>query len=83
FRNPRSNEIEIFSRDFKNGGEYTGIGLGLLLIKRILEKYNGEITVKDRVKGDYTKGSKFIILIPEYIGISKEVEDMNIATRNY
>ena len=80
---PDPMKLTIFSRDFKNGGEYTGIGLGLLLIKRILEKYNGEITVKDRVKGDYTKGSKFIILIPEYIGISKEVEDMNIATLNY
>ncbi|HDZ18237.1 hypothetical protein LCGC14_1033800 [marine sediment metagenome] len=77
---PDPMKLTIFSRDFKNGGKYTGIGLGLLLVKRILEKYDGEIIVKDRVKGDYTKGSKFIILIPEFNEISKKVEDMTLPT---
>ncbi|KKK40347.1 hypothetical protein LCGC14_0596110 [marine sediment metagenome] len=73
-------KLTIFSRDFRKSGNYTGIGLGLLLVKRILEKYNGEIIVKDRVKGDYTKGSKFLILIPEFNEISKKVEDMTLPT---
>ena len=41
-------------------------------IKFHLEKYDGEIIVKDRIKGDYTKGSKFLVLIPEHNEISKK-----------
>ena len=80
---PDPMKLSIFSRDINNNGKKTGIGLGFLFVKMILEKYDGEIIVKDRFKGDYSMGSKIIILIPEYIGISKEVEDMNIATLNY
>ncbi len=40
-------------------------GLGLSLIKKVIESYNGKIWVEDRVKGDYSKGSNFILLIPE------------------
>ena len=59
---------EIFLRDtinYKKEKVPSGIGLGLLLIKRILDRYKGEIKVEDRVPGDYSKGCKFIILIPE------------------
>ncbi len=41
-----------------------GMGVGLLLVKKILEMYNGQIFVEDRIKGDYSKGSNFIVLIP-------------------
>ena len=41
------------------------MGVGLSLVKKIIKKYNGKIWVEDKVKGDYTKGSNFIILIPE------------------
>ena len=44
-----------------------GMGLGLLLVKRILSIYNGEIWVEDKVKGDPSQGSNFIILIPEVV----------------
>ncbi len=65
-----SMKAEIFSRKFheyKKDTKPSGIGLGLLLINRILNSYNGEIRVEDRVEGDYSKGSNFIILIPEAI----------------
>jgi PAS domain S-box-containing protein len=42
-----------------------GMGLGLSLVNEILQIFNGKIWVEDKVKGDYTKGSKFIILLPE------------------
>ena len=54
----------IFQRDYKED-QAGGIGLGLLLIKRILESYDGTVKVEDKTTGDYSKGSNFIILIPE------------------
>jgi len=43
-----------------------GMGLGLSLVKKILKVFHGKIWVEDKVKGDYTKGSNFVILIPEF-----------------
>ncbi len=40
-------------------------GLGLSLIKKIIESYKGKIWVEDRIKGDSSKGINFILLIPE------------------
>ena len=40
-------------------------GIGLSLVSRILEIYNGKIWVEDKVKGEYSQGSKFVVLIPE------------------
>jgi len=48
--------------DYKGG---KGMGLGLALVKKIINSYHGEIWVEDKIKGDYTKGSNFIIIIPE------------------
>lgn len=42
-----------------------GMGFGLSLVKKIVESYDGEIWVENRVKGDYSKGAKFIIIIPK------------------
>ena len=41
-----------------------GIGIGLSIVKRIIERYNGEIWVEDKVKGEHTQGSIFIVLLP-------------------
>jgi len=43
------------------------MGLGLSLVKFIIDSYNGDILVKNKVRGNYTKGSNFIIFIPEAI----------------
>jgi len=57
----------IFKGGYKRDKKFRGMGLGLSLVKKILENYNGEIWVEDRVPGDYTKGSNFVILIPETV----------------
>lgn len=60
---------KIFSREFKEEEAPSGIGLGLLLVKRLVERYEGQIKVEDKIKGDHTQGSNFIILIPEVFDI--------------
>jgi signal transduction histidine kinase len=44
-----------------------GIGLGLLLIKRIVESYRGLMKIEDKVPGNRSQGSKFIIYFPEVV----------------
>ena len=41
-----------------------GMGIGLSLVAKLIELYGGNIWVENRFRGDSTKGSNFIILIP-------------------
>ena len=61
--NPRKESV--FQRGYGKNKHAHGMGLGLSLVKKIIENYRGEIRVEDRVNGDYSKGSNFILLIPE------------------
>jgi len=56
---------QIFQRGHKNCKTGKGMGIGLSLVKKVVEQYKGQIWVEDKVKGDYSKGSSFILLIPE------------------
>ena len=62
-----SNQIKnsIFKSIVRKNGKTEGMGLSLLLVKKILDSYNAEIWVEDRIIEDPSKGSNFIILIPE------------------
>ncbi|MFX0072398.1 MAG: sensor histidine kinase, partial [Candidatus Hermodarchaeota archaeon] len=62
---PDFRKESIFMRGIKKAKSISGIGLGLSLVKKILNNYNAEIYVENRVSDDYTKGSNFIILFPE------------------
>lgn len=39
-------------------------GLGMHLIRTLVEDFNGRVWVEDRVPGDYTKGTRFVVMIP-------------------
>jgi signal transduction histidine kinase len=56
----------IFQKGHKDEKLTKGMGFGLTLVIKILESYEGKIWVEDKVMGDHTKGSNFIVLIPEY-----------------
>ncbi len=39
-------------------------GFGLYLVGTLVHNYHGHVCVEDRVSGDYTKGSRFVVLLP-------------------
>ena len=45
------------------GREQLGWGLGLTLVKRIINRYGGKIWITDRVEGDYKQGACFVIIL--------------------
>lgn len=55
---------KIFNREYREVKIVQGMGIGLSLVKQIIKSYKGKISIKDRVEGDYTKGSNFIIILP-------------------
>ncbi|MFX1389594.1 MAG: PAS domain S-box protein [Promethearchaeota archaeon] len=55
----------IFNRAYNQDKSTIGMGLGLSLVRMIIEKLDGFVWVEDRVLDDYEQGSKFIILLPE------------------
>lgn len=55
---------KIFHKWYKEGRIAQGMGLGLSLVKKIIKIYDGKISIKDRVEGDYTQGTNFILLLP-------------------
>ncbi|NVM53230.1 MAG: PAS domain S-box protein [Candidatus Helarchaeota archaeon] len=57
----------IFDRGYREDRNISGRGLGLSLAMKIITSYNGKVWVEDRVPGDHTKGSNFVVLVPEAI----------------
>ncbi len=45
-------------------GSKGGSGIGLTLVKRIVERYDGTVAVEDRIKGHPEEGARFSITIP-------------------
>ncbi len=62
---PDSHKEFIFKKGYKEHKSGKGMGLGLTIVKQIIDSYHGKVWVEDRVKGDFTKGSNFSILIPD------------------
>jgi signal transduction histidine kinase len=62
---PNNTKELIFQKGNKQDKHIRGLGIGLSLVKKILEIYDGKISVENRIKEDYSQGSNFIVEIPE------------------
>ncbi|BAI61619.1 putative histidine kinase [Methanocella paludicola SANAE] len=54
----------IFNRMLRGTTKAKGMGLGLYLVKSLVESYGGRVWVEDRVSGDHTKGARFVVMLP-------------------
>lgn len=63
-----SDEIKekLFARPVRDSTNAAGHGLGLYLVKRLMEDQNGQVWAEDRILGDCSQGVKFVVLIPAY-----------------
>jgi signal transduction histidine kinase len=54
----------VFGRMRRGDTKARGSGLGLYLVKTLVESYGGRVWVEDRVPGDRSKGCRFVVLLP-------------------
>ncbi len=59
-------KTELFKR--LSAGSARTKGLGLYLVYMLVESYGGQVRVEDRVPGDRSCGSRFIVLLPVFSG---------------
>ena len=61
---PDDFKSRIFNRMLKGTDKAKGMGLGLYLVKSLVDSYGGRVWVEDRVPGDHTKGARFVVMLP-------------------
>jgi len=61
---PDEQKTRLFYRLHQGRPKATSRGLGLYLVKALVDSFGGTIEIEDRVKGDYTKGTRFVIQLP-------------------
>lgn len=70
---PDDMKSKIFSRDFRKLAKPDrpstprgkGAGMGLSIVKSLVDRYGGSIWVENRIADDYSRGSAFNILLPK------------------
>ena len=63
---------KLFDRLCLSNARTGGKGFGLCLIKLLLDDIEGRFWAEDRVPGDYSKGCKFVVMLPAAKGDSQE-----------
>jgi signal transduction histidine kinase len=55
---------KLFSRFKRGETRASGKGLGLYIARTLVQSFQGKLWVEDRVHGDYTRGTRFVVLLP-------------------
>lgn len=55
---------QIFYRAQRGRTGAVGRGIGLFLVRQLVEDLGGEVWVEDRVPGESTKGARFVVVLP-------------------
>ncbi len=55
----------IFERNYNKDRNTGGMGIGLSLVKNIINSYGGQVWVENRIKEDFSQGSNFVVLLKE------------------
>jgi signal transduction histidine kinase len=61
---PDEKKKVMFTRFMRGSTKAKGTGLGLYLVKSLVETFKGYVWAEDRVPGDHTKGSRFVAMLP-------------------
>lgn len=64
---PDDKKDRIFTRFVRRPEGIAGTGLGLSIVSLLVERYNGLISVKDRVPGDCSQGACFEVSFPKLL----------------
>jgi signal transduction histidine kinase len=59
---PDDSKERIFNR--MHLGSARGMGLGLYLVKSLVDSYGGKVWAEDRIMGDHTQGARFVVMLP-------------------
>jgi PAS domain S-box-containing protein len=60
---PDMRKDQVFQR-FKQENKVSGSGLGLYMVKALVDDCHGRVWVEDRVHGDCSQGCRFVVLLP-------------------
>jgi signal transduction histidine kinase len=61
---PDELKAKIFNRHLRGSTKAKGSGIGLYLVKTLIDCYRGRVLVEDRADGDRSKGSRFTVMLP-------------------
>ncbi|MFW9823503.1 MAG: sensor histidine kinase, partial [Candidatus Thorarchaeota archaeon] len=62
---PDKMKKNLFQNIYDKPKSHQRIGLGLLLVREVINSFNGIVWAENRVKGDYKEGTNVILLIPQ------------------
>ncbi len=61
---PDDKKAEVFQRLKRGKTKARGTGLGLYIVKSVVEGFGGKVEIEDRVPGDHAQGAKFMVHLP-------------------